>query len=594
MASYRIEDLGQPAHGDVYRTWRLGRHPQSGAPLAIGALAKGGFVIVDLAARKAWQVHAPKTLDVGWAIGQAPNGAIYQAETGKPGNKLYRWDWQSEESHEVATLPGGWSFTLDVAADGRVYLPDYLNNHLYRYEPVAHQVEDLGDFAAFGQHIRNVHCGTDGLAYMNSVTYGGQGNNRSCIVAFDPKSGEGTVVSSFGGDAAPSSRGFTQDDAGRVLVTLGEGRRHEIVHARLQAQALPALQKVPDAKLHWSNGAYLKEIAGSADVVIGDTNGNEQTISVARSDSPLRLFSIAAGGGKLWLGTIIPLMLWSYDPATRQSTPYGNPTPVDGEIYSMAFARGKLFLASYPQAVLTRFDESLPPQSRIRQLGHIKSEGLPLHRPHGRATDGNGNVFFAAHGSYGCQDSGIARIDADTEEVASWIFPDTTFGALAYCKKTDELLVSERRKGESATRFTFISPHNGRVLWSQPVLQSDGNVISWLNSGGDWIYGLHAYTATLFAFSLNEREIVAEQRELRLGEHYHNALIDGRNGRIWGATNQGIYAATRDLKNVEMLATLGEHGGQNSYCFGLAYDDNGALYFNNNTHLMRMTCEPEA
>jgi hypothetical protein len=158
---------------------------------------------------------------------------------------------------------------------------------------------------------------------------------------------------------------------------------------------------------------------------------------------------------------------------------------------------------------------------------------------------------------------------------------------LVYCRANGQLLVSERRKGEKVLRFTFLSPRDGKVLWSRPVFKEGGDIISWLD-GGDWIYGLHAYTATLFAFSLQQKKIVARQRELRLGSFLHNALIDGRDGRIWGVTNEGVFAATRDLKKVEMIALSGKTGGQDSYRFGLAYDENGALYFTSGTHLMRM------
>lgn len=596
---YHIEDLGQPAHGDVYRAWRYGRHPQSGAPLAIGSLAKGGFVVVDPQAMTAFQVLAPKTLDVGWAVGQAPNGDIYQAETGRPGNSLYVWDWKGRQSRAVATLPGGWSFTLDVAPDGRVYLPDYQKNRMYRYDPATQQIEDLGDYNAFGQHIRNVYCGRDGLVYVGAITYGGV-KNGSVVVSLDPQTGEKKVVDNLDESTqSHSSGGIAEDAQGRVSVPVGRGvetQRHEIVNARVEKNALPQREKHPGAKLILADGSALKEISGRSDLVIVDAAGTEKTLTVQREDSPLRLFSVAAGGGKVWLGTIIPLSLWSYDPAAALSTSYGNPTPVDGEIYSMVYESDKLFMASYPTAVITRLDNSLPPEKRIRQLGKIKSKGLPLHRPHGRTSDGKGNVFFAAHGGYGCEDSGISRIDAKSEEMVSWIFPDTNSDALVYCKKTGELLLSERRKGEGATRFTFISPRDGKVLSSLPIFPdvdgAGGGVISWLDSGGDWIYGLHAHSATLFAFSLKEKKIVAQQRELRLGEHYHNALVNGRDGRIWGLTNQGVYAATRDLKTVEMLAEMGELGGKSSYCFGTAFDENGALYFASNTHLMRMTSGP--
>jgi streptogramin lyase len=591
--AWRLEDLGEPAHGDVYMAWRYARHPQSGAALALGALSKNGFVVVDPAAQTAFQVLPPEPLDVGWAIGQAPSGEVYQT---CPNGQLHVWDWTGRRSRIATALPRGYYFTLDVAADGRVYLPSYNGNHMFRYDPQSGQVEDLGDYNAFGRHIRNVYCGRDGLVYVSSTTYGGERAHHSVVVAFDPRTDEKKVVDGL--DESTISRtycGITQDAEGRVLVTAGHGatlRQHEIVDARVEPEPRPQGKNIAGAKLVFADGAYLKGIAGSTDVRIGGPAGKEQTIHVETEGAPLRLFSLEAGGGRIWLGTIIPLTLWSYDPATKQSTHYGNPTPVGGEIYSMAFAHGKLYLASYPEAAITRLDPARPRgEGDVLQLGRIKSSGLALHRPYGRTTDENGHVFFAALGGYGCEDSGVARIDAATDAMVSWIYPDTTFGALVYCRASGELLVSERRKGEHATRLTLLAPQDGRVLWSQPVFKDKkgkgGGVISWLDSGGDWVYGLHAHTATLFAFSLSEKKIVARQRELRVGEHNYNALIAGHDGRVWGATDQGLYAASRDLKDVEMIALL-EQPGRTFYRFGLAYGDDGALYFANDTRLMRM------
>jgi streptogramin lyase len=180
------------------------------------------------------------------------------------------------------------------------------------------------------------------------------------------------------------------------------------------------------------------------------------------------VFSVCAGGGRIWGGTFIPLTLCSYDPATGLSQGYGNPTKTGGEIYNLAFSGGKLYMASYTGATITRYDPTRPwrlddsLQANPAHLGRIKSEGLPLQRPHGKAMDPAGRVYFAAHGGYGCYDSGLCRIDPATDEMTSWIYPRTNFGALVYLPATRQLLVTVARRRRACA--TLVSPEDGRVV----------------------------------------------------------------------------------------------------------------------------------
>jgi len=99
-----------------------------------------------------------------------------------------------------------------------------------------------------------------------------------------------------------------------------------------------------------------------------------------------------------------------------------------------------------------------------------------------------------------------------------------------------------------------------------------------------------AIAPRFFAFSLSARKIVAQLPEMRVGDHFHNALIDGPDGRIWGVTNRCVYAVTRDLKTVDVLAELGADADKSFYCFGFCRGPDGAFYFASGTHLMRIQC----
>src|SRR5262249_6236921 len=157
--------------------------------------------------------------------------------------------------------------------------------------------------------------------------------------------------------------------------------------------------------------------------------------------------------------------------------------------------------------------------------------------------------YFSACGGYGCEASGLSRVDPKTEAVTRWIFPNTTFGDMFYLAPRDQLVLMERRKSEAALRITFIAPSTGEIVAADTIVEDNGNVTSWLYDGDDTIYGVHDYRATIFAYSLRERRVVRKLAELNLGDLCYRCLLFGPDDRIWGLTNRCVFSVDRDLTN---------------------------------------------
>ncbi len=429
---------------------------------------------------------------------------------------------------------------------------------------------------------------------------------KTFIVAVDPETGDRVVVDSPSGVLVKDAAGHVLTNrrcwGGEVWLELTGRKAVSIDAAAVQLTKTSLAQNEMSGRevttsLAFSDGGYIRKIVGTR-VTYVDPDGSSHEFAVKRDESPLRIFSVGSGGGKIWCGTFIPLTLFSYDSQTGESTFYDNPTETTGEIYNSAWSKGKLFMASYTAATLTRFSPDKPwktdhsPSANPAHLGKMKEDDLPLHRPHGKALAPDGTVFFAAHGSYGCDDSGICRIDPETEEIVRWIYPDTFFDALCHIPDGDRLLVSERRKGDTGIRFTFVSAETGKILSSEIVIADGGDVVSWLPDGGDLIYGLHAMRAMVFAYSLSTRKIVKKLEEIDMGDHCYNALVFGPDNRIWGLTNKCVYAVDRELTSVERLCDYEDHAGGNFYRFGMAHGLDGYIYFPNGSHLMRVKLSP--
>ena len=600
--AYVIEDMGTPALGDCWLAFRHGRNPLTGAEVVLGSLSRGGFAAIDPKTRSFVQIQSGRPFACAWAVAQGVDGLVYQADSGMRGVQLCVWDWKSPSSRVVADPPAKALFTIDVAPDGCVYMPDYTGNVMYRYEPAGGKIDSCGSYGEFGQHIRNVFCGRNGIVYVTSLTY----NHPTKIVALDPATGRKWVVNAPaaglpGGVDSPIalhlSGELIKDCERRVLAPARQWGR-SVYFELVGGEARPLPQEslrvtAAGSPLVFMDGGYIEKIDEKT-VHYVDPTGKPAPFDVDYKPSPLRIFSIESGGGRIWGGTFIPLSLFSFDPATGKPTYYGNPTETGGEIYSMVWSADKLFMGSYYGAHLDRYDPSRPwrkdksARANPATLGQFRSDGQLLQRPYGRAIDSQGFVYFAAMGGYGCVDSGIARIDPVTEEVTRWIYPNTTMGVMSYVKAAGQLLLCERREGEKSLRFTFVRPQDGSIAWSEPVIADEGLVHSWLDSGGDLIYGLHGHRATLFAFSLSQKKIVSEARELGLGDNCYNALAWGPDGRIWGLTDRCVYAADPKLEKVEKIADYSSFGVVSAYRFGMYFAPDGSLYFPNGTQLLRV------
>ncbi|MCX5660303.1 MAG: hypothetical protein NTW19_11360 [Planctomycetota bacterium] len=591
--TYTIEDLGSVASGNAWMGMRVGRDPRSGAEVALLSMSKCGFLVLDPRTRKSTPVRSPAPESECWSIAQAPDGPVYAFLYGS--GELLRWDWEGDEAKVVGRIPGAPCFAIDAAPDGRVYIPHAGTNHIHRYDPRTGKLEDCGDVSALGHHLRTLLCGLDGRIYLTISTYG----KGTVLGTLDPATGKLDAVAPLNtGVLNWQFGGMTRDASGRILLPVP--RYGKTVYFELvDGQARPVAPEILRPGLAFADGSYL-DIAYREEIfddnalaTYVDAKGVAHKFEIERPEHPLRIFSVESGAGRIWCGTFIPLRLASYDPATGKKEHLGNPAHATGEIYNMAFSQGKLYMASYTSAPVTRYTPDKPWRkddgihANPAHLGYMKDQPR-LHRPYGKAIDARGHVYFAARGDYGCFDSGISRVDPATDEMTRWIYPETTFSVMTYVKTLDQLLVPERRRGEKPLRFTFVSPHNGKVVSSEVGIDDDGDVVAWLDSGADIVYGLHAWRATLFAYSVSQRKVVASIREMRFGDHCHSSLMFGPDGRIWGLTNQAVWAADRELAKAEEVVGYRDVAYKNFYRFGMCTGPDGAVYFPNGHRLMRV------
>ena len=604
--SYTIENLGPIAWGDRCMLARHGIDPATGEEVALVSLSRGGFLVIRPQQPRALQVPAPKPFTEWWAIAQAPDGPVYQVEyNGGVGDScITRWDWDGEASI-VAHVPGKAFFTCDVAPDGRVYAPEYSKNTMCRYDPATGEVDTPGEYGAFGDHIRDVACGADGLVYVTGTDY-----TQTCVVVLDPESEQTRKLEIGDAEGLNVNWGsLSKDSHGRACVPATKWGRSLIFEARDGTLHSTDQREVAraDGMLAFRDGGYLKELEevphlgesspdGEIAVTYIDPDGATHEFSINRKGVPLRIFSVACELDRVWAGTFIPLTLASYDPLHDRRYHYGNPSETDGEIYTMIEASGKLLIGSYCGAVFTRFDPDHPWQrdgaitDNPAHLGRMREE-REMQRPYGVTKDERGFAYFAAMGGYGVPDSGICRIDPRTGQLDSWIFENTTFTMLEYVTVRDQLVVAERRDGDPSLRLTFVCPQDGHEIQSDPIIEAPGEITDLLYDGEDTLYGLHAWAATVFAYRISQGKIIAKQEEVGLGHHLYDTFTFAPDGRVWGVTAEVAYTFDRQLQKVEILGRYDDEADGSFYRFGAGFGPDGHFYFPNGPHLMRLRVE---
>ena len=608
-----VDDLGVIGRGGAnydHVSGIIARHPVTDDEYIIHTTFARGFVAINPRTRTSVHVLPESCITERSAV-QGPGGRIYQIS----GGTLVAWDWKDACSRPVVDFPpplAGAAY-VDFDACGRAYLWGY-HSPLWKLDLHTLAVEVLADAGAAVCNRR------DGCVYILS---GGE------ITWYDPATGARRPVAME--DGSPCKGGpVLKDGAGRCIIPrdmkthAGRTWWLELVgptacltdasHVRL-ARTIVANTDVGQVE-PWqaylspyvlADGSYVSRVVGR-EMTIVDAAGRMRTFTYEAKELPLRLFSTEAGGGRIWVGSILPLCLLSHNPRSGATENHGTPTPSAGEIYSMVWSQGRLFYASYPAAFVSRYDPSRPwrfddtVQANPRQFGMMKDPGGTgaVHRPQGKAIDPRGNVYFAALGDYGCPDSAVCRIDVETEQVRRWVLPDMITGAIGYVASTDQLVVvaspgagGPAGLGARGLMFLLICPETGRVQWSEVMIRDSGTVNAWLHVEGDIVYGLHDYRATLFAFDVKQGKIVAERRELGLGDHLWNALWKGADGRIWGLTRTCCFAAERDLSNVEVIARYTPFSAGGYSAFGIGITDDGSVYFPDGEHLRRLRPVPQ-
>lgn len=459
--------------------------------------------------------------------------------------------------------------SMDEHPDGTLYIGSYNGCDLTRFNPDSGEFTNLGRMDEQDMYLY-VRCGADGtVAALVKMMY-------PHVVAFDPATGEHRTV----GPVAD-----TQAGAGSVtLITGSDGLLYIKSHAgdfRVQGLAAipvdaapppPPEPALPDGTTcRWLDGHIFEH----RQLELRAPTGETRVLHLDWEGDGTNLFFCHLGSdGKVYGSSMLPEHLFCYDPRTGELVDRGACSTSGGEAYSMGNQDGKLYIASYPKAMLSIYDPAKPYRFGVDPEANPREVGRPdtvAYRPRSMAAGPAGKVWIASQPDYGMWGGTLAWFDPHTEEFGSHrhIIPDCSCQSMTYLAEEGLLLVGLAVEGGTGTQskaekagLALWDPAEDREVWQGDFGLSINSVEDVCAVGGGLVYALIILNGAgerpgLYLLDMRSKTIIA-RRELTDPPHgwtlWGTQCLFTHRGYLYGATWRGIFRVR--LGTVEVEAVL--------------------------------------
>jgi streptogramin lyase len=529
---------------------------------------------------------------------KAPVGAGAWALIRGPDEKMYLGTWESgyilrfdpqapDKGLQVIGKPSAtetyiWQYAL--GKDGKLYGCTYGNAKLISYDPRTGLMEDLGRMDDTQMYTRSVACGPTGKIYT-AIGYG-----RANVVVYDPatRRHQAILPEAFRKETAASvHRGAD----GQVYAQCGK-QAFRAEDAVLIPIASSQVVAPPGLVLRDGRTVTVGKVtADTASFTVSDpkTGTNHTRTFHYQGDGSL-LFLVGVGpGGKVYGSTAMPLEMFVHDPATQQSRHLGNPTAVDGEIYSFMTWRDRLYLCAYPGGYLSVYDPAKPfkfgtqTSENPRGFGNLGNGHL---RPRAMILGPADRLYIGSLPPYGELGGALAVFDLLQERVAEnyrHLITNQSIVALAYEPKSGLVFGGSSTAGgggskpsEAEARFFAFDPQQRQktletalepgVTAYSAMCAADGRVF--IGAGGKLLVFDAATRKVVQTIALPEGLL-----DVSLGVH--------RSGLLYGLSGRSVLAV--DPRRGELALRAPSPVPVNC---GFALTDD-ALYFGSGAQLWR-------
>ena len=518
---------------------------------------------------------------------------------------------------------------------GHVYIGAAYAGHLYRYDPVAERLDDLGAInlpddtfpcnmdeddngviwigcygsagltsydPATGEFVRHGRMDETDMYCYPHVGAGGTIASyirvtRPHVVVYHPESGErrtvGPVVVTEDGGSLTLYR--AADGQLYIRSTAGDFRLNGFETEPVDDLPAPAppltLSDGSTADFSDRGTQMFQEIA----ITQPDTD-SKRTIPVTYESAGSEIFLVHRGPDENFYGSsILPLHLFRFDPSSQAMDDLGMCTTAAGEAYSMTNMAGKLFICSYPGANLSVYDPfrsydlGKDPGSNPRELGRMDEIS---YRPRSMVAGPLGRVWTASVPDYGMWGGPLSWYDPATEEFGTYrdIAGEASCWALAWLESQGLLVIGTTIQGGTGTQPR--ADQASVILWDYqaeakawegrlPVNVTAVNALAVMDGGLLCGTAHREAESILFVFDPAERRF-DHLVTLPGGRALDGGLLAGPDGGVYGFTTGCFYHFDPAAGDVTVV-----HAEQGAFQTAGPMDRDG-VYFTKKHELKRL------
>lgn len=485
-----------------------------------------------------------------------------------------------------ALAPAG----IAEAPDGSVYIGSCPGAGLHRWDPATNRITFCGQTDA-NEYYAYAACGKDGTVAVVVRT------TRPHVVVYDPATG---VMKSVGPVADTNAQhGFVE------LFTGADGLLYINSHegyfrvCGTTATAVPENPARPAGRT-LPGGATARFIGEQPPRVIEirQPDGAIRTLQLHYEAAGVEVYLVRPGlNGKIYGSSILPLHFFEQDTRTDATIDHGYCCTSSGEIYSMDWLDGKLYLCSYTHAVLSQYDPARPynfsflknvndvmvethgqydpswpcrfrfgPDDNPRQLGRMDTVA---YRPRDMVAGPAGKIWVTSMPDYGMWSGTLSWYDPKTDRFGGAhrdVIPLCSPQAITWVRDRDWLALGYSIYGGSGTTpratragFALWDPHKDAELWRGDLGMDLVGVLDLEYLGDGMVYAIahpnppEVLVAELLLMDMANQRIVSRATLSEIAGWPLEVSFQRDQAYLYGATRQSIYRVPLGTTAVEVL-----------------------------------------
>ncbi len=502
------------------------------------------------------QFNGPLSSEIGsWGFTVDHENRIYLGSYDHA--HLLRFDPKTEKWEDLGQPAGeceSFICKITTARDGKIWGGTYPSAKLFSYDPKTGVTENF-DRMDPDQFYCYPTAGEDGLIYC-AIQFA-----KMDIVVFDPE--KKTKTSLIPQESRKPGRiNLTKGKDGKIYVKLSTSDQW----FRIEAERLIEITKsvIPFLPSGLPDGRTFRLMDENL-VIENPSTKEKREIPLRHEAAGSFIFVVGTGpDSKVYGSSMLPLRLFVYDPGNGSLANLGKVPNANGEVYSMGALDGKLYLCSYPEAMLSVYDPNKPFQpgenenSNPRNLGSL---GVELYRPRTMVAGPHGNVYIGGYPDYGLLGGAIGVYDPKKNEKRVYrdVIQNQSIASLAYIDKWDLIAAGGSIRGGTGTRA--VEKEAKLILWTPKeekktfeIVPVPGakTVLSLAVAANGMLYGI-TDSEKIFVFDPEKKEIL-KVLDLGFKEPREISLQPGPDARLYGLAKEAIFCIDPTNDRVSLIA----------------------------------------